>query len=63
MINVAFTSGEMGGTRMDLILAIKEVTYALETGLGNEHTDRHALGEDVLRALNDILDQTVAVAQ
>jgi hypothetical protein len=63
MINVAFTSDEMGGTRMDLILALKEVTYALETGLNNENTDRQYLAEDVLRALNDILDQTVSVAQ
>jgi hypothetical protein len=63
MINVAFTSGEMGGSRMDLILALKEVTYALDIGLNNGDTDRQYLAEDVLRALNDILDQTVSVAQ
>jgi hypothetical protein len=58
--NVTFTSGEPGGTRMDLILAIKEIAYALETGLDDGDTDRQYLAEQTLKDLRYVEDQTVA---
>jgi hypothetical protein len=60
MSNVQFTSGEPGGTRMDLILAIQEVVYALETGLANEHADRQLLAEHAHTDLQQVLDQTIS---
>lgn len=60
MSNVTFTSGEPGGTRMDIILAIKEITYALEVGLNSETADRQYLAEQALKDLRYVEDQTVA---